>query len=629
MCAKKKASTVKMWRIAGEPMHSQPLSISEQEQLSDEFSSYKPLRSGGDGISVWVGPSAAKRHQSAAQAVAAFLCEWYAGQYERETVIRVVSSAAAVPVTMAARMAGRREFLLGAALWLLDYWVDHCESSDEYLTLLPPEPDEDLAFDIPFSGDLIHSWDVIHRTMTVLCGRERAYRKEFRALLALIEDESAADLRRYFKSAFLDYMDRALEVYTRLQPVDRLPPPFLGANLPDPSVLLGDEIPPSQSPETISLLLSPELVCRPVAEIQQLLHSHKAAELLSSYGTDDPYALCAAYLLLEREKDVLVNLNCLTAVVLACATRHLPWAQDDFGDRIEPFESDGPDYKLRYEYRVAGENDAECASGQLVSETQLFFNATGVVIPRNQKPSENLIRWFVSQGVKKQRARELAWGAMFAYYTDAGEHGWQELDRLFDEAVKNEELPPKEMEENLPVPQSAEDQAAQIELLTRKVKELHSALHDVEHMAGRVRDQLRTAEQNSEVDRAELAQLRENLYWLRAGEDPEAVDNGPLVELPWQVRQRTLVFGGHDSWRKAVKPLLPGARFYDREILPDLNAIRSADVVWLQVNAMSHKYYYRIIDTARKHNIPVRYFGSAGARKCAMQLAFDELGTGK
>ena len=102
---------------------------------------------------------------------------------------------------------------------------------------------------------------------------------------------------------------------------------------------------------------------------------------------------------------------------------------------------------------------------------------------------------------------------------------------------------------------------------------------------------------------------------------------GPLVALPWQVKRRVVVFGGHDSWRKAVKPLLPGARFYDREVLPDINAIRGADVVWLQVNALSHKYYYRIIDTARRNDIPVRYFGSASAQKCAVQLALDELHT--
>ena len=59
--------------------------------------------------------------------------------------------------------------------------------------------------------------------------------------------------------------------------------------------------------------------------------------------------------------------------------------------------------------------------------------------------------------------------------------------------------------------------------------------------------------------------------------------------------------------------------------LPDLNAIRGADVVWIQPNALSHKYYYRIIDAARKNDIQVRYFGFASAKKCAGQLSLDEL----
>lgn len=87
------------------------------------------------------------------------------------------------------------------------------------------------------------------------------------------------------------------------------------------------------------------------------------------------------------------------------------------------------------------------------------------------------------------------------------------------------------------------------------------------------------------------------------------------------------MFGGHDSWRKAAKPLFPIARFYDREILPDLNAIQKADVVWLQISALSHKYYFRIIETARKNGIPVRYFGSVIEQKCAVQMALDELHT--
>ena len=359
MCAKKKAVPRKMWRLAGEPIRSQPLSWAEQEAFTEEFSIYRQFRgSTGDGLN-WVTPAAARVHQSAAEAVASALSERYAGRYGRETVVKVVSAAVAVPAPLSARMSQRTDFLLGAALWLLDHWEMHCGREEDYLSLLPTEPDRLLEYDIPFSEDLDHSREVLLRTLTLLYGREGTYRKEFRALLELVDQDAAEGLRQRFKAAFLDYMDRSLEVYTRLQPVAPELPPFLGANLPSPGFLPLDDIPPSERPETVALLTGPELICRPVEEIQEQLGSRKAAELLSGYGTDDPYALCAAYLLLEREKDALASLNGLTAIVMICAERHLPWTHDDFDARADLSEPGGPDYRLRHEYRMVFEDETE------------------------------------------------------------------------------------------------------------------------------------------------------------------------------------------------------------------------------------------------------------------------------
>ena len=347
----------------------------------------------------WVTPAAARFHQSAAQAVTVFLCERYAGRYERDSVVRVVSSTAAIPAPLSARIAGREDFLLGASLWLLDYWEEHCENEEEYLSLLPPEPDRSLEYGLPFMEDLVHSRETMLRLLTVLYGRDKEYRKEFRALLELIDADRVVELRRLFRDTFLDYIDRALEIQSRLRfrQAEREMPAF-PADLSHRDWFLDAPPLPSEDPAVAALLMAPELICRPVSEVQEELASRKAAELLSGYGTDEPYALCAAYLLLEHEKDALANLNALTAIVMICAERHLPWTQDDFDARAGLLERGGPDYRLRYGDRGADEDgkiDQGSPPDWLVSEAQLFYIATGVVPPRNQRPSEELIRWFM------------------------------------------------------------------------------------------------------------------------------------------------------------------------------------------------------------------------------------------
>lgn len=617
--------------MGGESLRSQPLSTKEQKRFDEEFFIYRIFRGSMKNGLEWVSPAAAKIHQSAAQSVAAFLCDRYADRYERDRVVKIVAAMAAIPFPRSARMASRAEdFLLGAALWLLDYWEEHCSDEDEYLTLLLPEPDETLECRLPFVEDLSHSWETILRTLTVLCGRDKAYRKEFRALMDLIDAGAAAVLRKLFKDTFLDYMDRAVEIHSRLQPVGQIMPLFGNA----PSFLLENEYLPPTRPEFAALYAASELICRPISEIQKELGSRKAAELLSSYGTDEPYALCAAYLPAIGEGEGCAGqFECAYRHRdgLCCAALHLPWTQDDFGARAGLREQGSPNCRLRYEYREIsedGETDWTPSPSWLASEAQLFYIATGIVLPRNRQPSSELIRWFMIQGIAEPRARELAFGAMFAYYADTGEYSLPELDRPFDEVCKSEEALPAETKDSSPVLLSAEDQAAQIELLNRKVKELRGALRDTERAAVHFKDQLRLAEEREDADRAELAQLRETLCHLRELESPEMKAQCPLLTLPWQVKRRVAVFGGDDNWRKAIKPLLPGARFYAREDLPDVNIVRGADAVWLQVNAMSHKYYYQVIDTARKNNIPVRYFGSSSAKKCAMQLALNELAEG-
>ena len=97
-------------------------------------------------------------------------------------------------------------------------------------------------------------------------------------------------------------------------------------------------------------------------------------------------------------------------------------------------------------------------------------------------------------------------------------------------------------------------------------------------------------------------------------------------EYPYRTRKRTVVFGGHDSFLRAFKPMFPDVRFVDADSLafsPDI--IRNSDVVWIQNNCIGHSQYWNIVKTCKLAGVQMRYFGFAGAEKCAEQLVTEDL----
>lgn len=411
------------------------------------------------------------------------------------------------------------------------------------------------------------------------------------------------------------------------------PAPY-GENF-DPRESYGPDLPGSPAKDHAGLWFLTNtalLIGAPPEKIQQTLYYRRSSELMEGFRIRDPYAVCAAYLLLERDGDVLVDLNMLTAAVVVCAERHLPWGADEAYSYAEPYGNGTPDLSLRYAYHPhenAEEEDLpdpDIEEGELLSEGQLFYLATGYALPRDQAYSSRLKGWFQEQGVPEGRAEALAWGAWFASCVDdlrAQRPMPFDVPDDFEDFLKSLDEELTELAEEASTEEA--DSAAQAAELSRQLKESRKALHEAEQGMRQLQERLRSVEADTLRDRAELSQLRETLFDLRAQEGQPEHEAEAAITFPYQTKRRIVAFGGHDTWRKVIRSMLPDVRFFDREMLPDVNVIKSADVVWIQANAISHKFYYRIIDTARKENISVRYFGSASARKCAEQLVADEV----
>lgn len=614
MAKKKSTPQGKTWRLAGEALSPVPLSDAEERQLSEIFSDFQSLAM----IEPVLGISAAtmRARETAVRACLGYFYGRFGDSYEREAVTRALSTALALPV----RPYESNSIALGAAFWTLDY-VGEQDLQSELLPLLPP----DAELPAPTPDDFRYPRDIVSRLTYVFLNRKTNTLKEFRKVTGLLRKPDAAKLRTAFRDATLDYFGRFLEVCKRVAPATFATPPETAPTLaPFPFAkdlfTTGTKPPPppnlrsipEKTPDVSFLLKTPSLIGETPEKMQAGLYYRRLTELLSEFTVSNPYEICAASMLLERENDLLMNLNTLTNAVLACAERHLPWT------RVEPDLTcpryDAATYKdaFRYAYPEPHDEDEE----PLFSMGQLFHTATGYLLPHDREPSKELEQWFTAQGLSEADARSLSTAAMIYSVcddarTDTEGGVWEAGHAVSKRDAKSDA--------------SNADDAGRVAELTRQLKAAKQAAHEKEQLIRQLEEQLRDENRRAEQDRMELRGLRETLFRTRAGEIPEFVTVENQIQFPWQVRRRVLIFGGHDTWSKSIKPLLPGARFFERESLPDLNAIKGADVVWIQANALSHKFYYRIIETARRENILVRYFSFASARKCAEQVVENEL----
>ena len=166
---------------------------------------------------------------------------------------------------------------------------------------------------------------------------------------------------------------------------------------------------------------------------------------------------------------------------------------------------------------------------------------------------------------------------------------------------------------------------SQLQKLREQNKKLTDEAHEQERRARKAEQALATEREKSKADRQELASLREVVFT----QDNSSSEERANIRLPYEVKSHIVIYGGHDTWRTPMKEFLTGdIRFMDREqSILDENVMRNADVVWIQPNAISHSKYYKIIGQIRKHDIPVKYFLYASARKCAEQVVLSEQGS--
>lgn len=377
----------------------------------------------------------------------------------------------------------------------------------------------------------------------------------------------------------------------------------------------------------------------------------------------NPYETCFAFLYLLDSGSPLPWLAPLGVMVLEAAAELLPWhrypaydeedlddeeyyEEDDEEDsdetiedeetdeeeNVENTESDTPESdliptdwieeeaklyerKFKYPKYIPETNDYAADDTTILNFPQFVYSETNVAIPRNVFHNADMADIYMLAGFNESEARLLE---KYMTLADFESSKSSELRRKklgnYPDADKEDEAFEEETK-----PEEVDVDALRQDI--RRLKEEIKKSHDEKRVTAR---ELETLKSEKEELVKQLAELRTMVRGLNTTSSNE-VDTTPEITFPYSAKGRYVVFGGHDSWSRAIKPLLANVRFIDADAHPNVGLILHADTVWVQSNAIAHSDYYKILDVVRTHGIKLEYFSYASAEKCAEQLALYDL----
>ena len=560
--------------------------------------------------------------------------------------------------------------LLGAAIWLLDYFEEKNMLSD-LLVFLPKECKSIEEYGMPYIKDFNHSEQMINAVVALIMERDEEYKEQFDKLCKMVNGKVVSNLKKIYEKNVIDYIDIYLgyaisnddkreaffkslsENYKLDEQRDKLNSTLIGpleksrilinidsqlANI----TLEAEQFSHALCEEQALFVTDSPLVSISTCKVLMNLVGEEHSEKLANYGTGDPYEICAAYLFLTIDDDDLLYLSTPSAVALRYGASGLPWNGNvdaknlnadfnqmsydliynctDSSSNIFPnglsdsFYNSFPDgYLDSFAERFPDRSPYRLPINEMCNYQQILYSISKQIAPRQMKKATTNDKFLAEFNVPKEVCDEIFCISSLLDTLD------KPTRILFDEEVDDDEYPDDEAE----VEQSFDELKSQNEILLRKLKDMQLLASDERRVNARLNREIEKQGKLHESERNELISLREALFLLHQAEPEEAVDS--KIHFPYETERNICVFGGHDTWAKAIKPLLPKVKFISREVPPHPNLIKNADVIWLQTNSMSHRYYNHIISVVRNHNIICKYFGYASAQKCAEQLVNNEI----
>ena len=332
----------------------------------------------------------------------------------------------------------------------------------------------------------------------------------------------------------------------------------------------------------------------------------------------DPYEICFAYVYLLDSGSDLPWLYNMSSVLLQKAVSQLPWVytltnENDFSDlKCTPLKTKKNDGAYKEMYLTSSPGRVICGRRGPTNEVmlnlpQILFLLTGVVIPRMIFGDISRLDFFFDMARGESETKLFKAYAELAY---AVSHGYSLPQK---EKIDNT----KELQEEIKK-YSEKNRALRVDS-----EKIFALLNESRQEANSLKKKLSANEEKLSARENEIKRLREEVETLRNGkvESPEK----PEIAFPYTLSHRTLILGGSEQWSNMMKDYLPGCKTFHVDKKADANVVRECDVIWIYSKEVTHSQFKKIMNLARKYNLPVRYFSYKGAEKCAEEVALSDM----
>ena len=340
---------------------------------------------------------------------------------------------------------------------------------------------------------------------------------------------------------------------------------------------------------------------------------------IETLDIQDPYYVIFGLLMAMDRNELFMYITAIYHQVLLSATFLLPW-QIDCSKKIRELVLETIEngvktdefIRLNNGYKKYIKSNDEDDTETSMNMPQLIYGLTGMLLPREYLGTKTYSELLENFDVEDTEYIKIIM-SLLATHKHRLSDMQDELEGKVAKAIEK-------AEDKITEKQNAEI-SDKISKLKKELNEKISEGYKLSSERDDLKEKYEKLKTDYDNDMKELAQLREYMFNLQHEENVVEEE----LNLPINLKKRTLVFGGHDNWVGRLKEALRGdIKYYPPKYSKSNELIANADIVYIQIKYISHTTYYWVIEYCKKFGVPFVCLNSSSSNICIKTIADND-----